>query len=140
MQVKLPPDPKPEGKVPCSQCGDSDTFEHVKRSLGEQAQEFAARQIQKTLGDAFRGNKPVKYTPGIVPKRSHRFIVKLPKLQIPFARSNYFNDLAHRCMLAPGKIPSTVRTVFSTFSRVALHVLAEQRILFHHRSHNLKVV
>jgi len=49
---------------------------------------------------------------------------------IPFARSNYSNDLAHRRVLAPGKIPSTVRTAFSTFSRVALYILAEQRILF----------
>jgi hypothetical protein len=77
VQVKLPPDPKPEDKVSCPECGQSDTFENVKRSLGEQAQEYAAKMIQKSMGDAFLGSKNIKYTPGVIPHRTHRFVVKL---------------------------------------------------------------
>jgi hypothetical protein len=46
---------------------------------------------------------------------------------IPFARSNVFNELAHRRVLAPGKIPSTIRTAFSVFSRAALHIQSSKR-------------
>jgi hypothetical protein len=76
VQVNIVPNPEPQDKVTCPQCGDSDTFENVKRSLGEQAQEFAARKIQETMRNVTRGSTAIKYTPGVIPQRTHRFVIQ----------------------------------------------------------------
>jgi len=77
VQVKVAPDPKPEDAVTCPSCGESDTFENVKRSLAQQAKEFVQRKLQKTMSDAFRGSSGIKYTPGVIEQHTHLFIVDL---------------------------------------------------------------
>ncbi|MFZ5680746.1 MAG: hypothetical protein EKK35_06345 [Bradyrhizobiaceae bacterium] len=72
-QVNIVPDPKPQDLVTCPVCGDSDTFENVKRSLGEQATEWAQKKLRAT----FSGSKAWKYTEGVTLKRNHRFVVNL---------------------------------------------------------------
>lgn len=75
VPVQVVPDPKPEDMVTCPQCGESDTFENVKRSLGQQAAEWA----QRKLADSFKGLKGFTYTEGHREKRHHRFIVELDR-------------------------------------------------------------
>jgi hypothetical protein len=77
IQVQVTPNPMPTDTVICPECGESDTFENVKRSLAEQAQEYFVKRMQSTLGDAFRGSQNIKYTPGTIPKRHHRFVIEL---------------------------------------------------------------
>jgi uncharacterized protein (DUF2225 family) len=70
--VQLVPGPESHDIVVCPTCGVSDTFENVKRSLGEQD----AEQIFKTMCDTLKGVKAIEYTPRIVEKKFHRFVVK----------------------------------------------------------------
>jgi hypothetical protein len=72
VQVQVVPDAKPDDKVTCPDCGDSDTFENVMRSLGDQAQEWAEQKLSASLKAA-----GWKMTPGNSPKRVHRFVVNL---------------------------------------------------------------
>jgi hypothetical protein len=72
VQVTTVPDPKPDDKVTCPSCGDTDTFKNVLESLGEQTQEWATKKIFEGLDKT-----AWKLTPSSAPKRKHRFIVKL---------------------------------------------------------------
>jgi anaerobic ribonucleoside-triphosphate reductase len=72
VNVQVVPDPKPEDMVTCPQCGESDTFENVKRSLGQQAAEWA----QRKLAESFKGKSGFTYTEGPREKREHRFILQ----------------------------------------------------------------
>ena len=76
VAVTVSAEAKPKDVVSCPQCGESDTLENVKRSLAEQAQEYAARMMQKSLRDASRGSKFFKYSPGVIPQRNHRFVIQ----------------------------------------------------------------
>jgi hypothetical protein len=72
-----PSEPQSEDIFACPKCGASDTFENIKRSLGEQATEYFAREFQRTIGDAFRQSKNIDYTFGAIPQGTHNFIVRM---------------------------------------------------------------
>ena len=73
VQVVVTPDPKPDDRVTCPTCGDSETFQDFERSLGEQVKEHA----QAKLEASFKGLKGWSYTKGSRSQGVHRFIVKL---------------------------------------------------------------
>jgi len=62
--------------IACPKCGREETFENFQRSLKQQSEEYAARVMNKTLSGIAARTRSMKYTPGIIPKRTHNFIVE----------------------------------------------------------------
>jgi hypothetical protein len=71
-----PPEPQASDMISCPNCGREETFEDFQRSLQQQGEEYAARVMNKTLSGIAARSSGIKYTPGVVPKRTHNFIVK----------------------------------------------------------------
>lgn len=66
-----------QDRFTCPSCGHSDTRENVLREVGEYAKEMAAQHLEKTMADAARGSKFLKFKPAYRPQRVYRFIVDL---------------------------------------------------------------
>lgn len=77
VQAKLSIESDAQGTVLCPKCGNSDTLENVKRSLGLQAKEYAARTMQQSFRNAARGSKFLKFKPSVIPKQDHAFILQI---------------------------------------------------------------
>jgi len=75
IPAESPPEPKANDVITCPKCGRQETFENFQRSLAQQGEEYAARAMNKTLSSIAGRTRGMKYTPGIVPKRTHNFIV-----------------------------------------------------------------
>lgn len=77
VPVQVSPSPKPDDTVTCPRCGVEDSHANVMKSIAEQGQEYLAHKLQEAMSNAARGSKYLKYTPGSIPKRTHRFVVDL---------------------------------------------------------------
>lgn len=66
--------PKPQDKVTCPRCNRSDTFDNVRRIVGEHVAYETSRQLSESLSRAMRGNRFLKFTAQRVPYRSFRWI------------------------------------------------------------------
>ncbi len=75
IPLKIGADPKPQDMVACSGCGQSDTFENVKREIQEFAKEYAANAISEAFGSPAQETRYLKITKDVAPKRNYRFIV-----------------------------------------------------------------
>lgn len=76
VAAEAPPKPQTNDMVVCPKCGFAETFENVQRSIAQQGEEYAARVMDKTLRGVASRTKGVTYTPGVIPKRNHDFIVQ----------------------------------------------------------------
>ena len=60
-------------RVICPQCGASEDYGTVVKSIGQQATAYAADKISKSLIKAARGSKTLRYTPGTVRHSRSKF-------------------------------------------------------------------
>jgi hypothetical protein len=68
-------DPKPQDRINCSKCGQSDTYAAVVKSAEDFVTDKVAESLNTSMANAVRGSKYVKFTPGHVPKRRYRWTV-----------------------------------------------------------------
>jgi hypothetical protein len=78
-EVALEPvaEPNPQDRFICPKCGDSDTRKNILRIAGESVTDQTAHAFDRSMRNATRGNKSLKYKSTLRHKRRHRFIVDL---------------------------------------------------------------
>jgi len=77
VPIRGPSSPKPTDLLSCPKCGVSGTHTEVMASVKGYSTEHVGGQVQSMLGNAFRGNKSVTFTPTATSSRKYQFIVKL---------------------------------------------------------------
>lgn len=77
VTLKGPADAQGQDVFACPICGNADKLENIHRELANYLQEHAATKLQQSMRKTFANNKSFKYTPGVIQKRSYRFMVDL---------------------------------------------------------------
>ncbi|NOT41632.1 MAG: hypothetical protein HOP13_14170 [Alphaproteobacteria bacterium] len=77
VTLEGPTDAKGQDVFACPICGNADNLENIHRELANYMQEHAATSLQNSMRKSFANNKFIKYKPGIIHKRTYRFMVDL---------------------------------------------------------------
>ena len=75
LEIFAEPDGSPMFR--CPGCGVTENLDNVMREFNEFLEEQAAKGFQGILRNAARGKKFLKFKPGVIRKREHRFVADL---------------------------------------------------------------